>query len=158
MWSTDYRGPILIHASKQIDVPGNNLFPAETNICRLQNDLGCVIGSAFLYNCTQKQRSDWHEEGLFGWYLADAVRLATHIPITGQLRLFEVKIEQMANVALCHRCKANLPGSISGLCGCCAWWLQTQSEKLKPEIAREHHAYREYLINRSIANAEGKTV
>jgi hypothetical protein len=85
-WSTQHRGLILIHASKRICKYGQQLhgLPRPT-AC------GAIIGVARLVDCRQYPRkSKWHEEGMWGWYLEQAMLIGKPIPCRGQLRLFEV--------------------------------------------------------------------
>ncbi|MEK7794267.1 MAG: ASCH domain-containing protein [Candidatus Hydrogenedentota bacterium] len=86
-WSTDYRGPLLIHAGQKIDEKALVQF-AQRGI-RFRLATGAIIGAATLIDCTAERRSDWHQEGKIGWYVADAKLFEAPIPLAGKLRLFD---------------------------------------------------------------------
>lgn len=96
-WSTDYRGPLLIHAAKTFgraereDAEIMNLDPT------FDYPLGYLIGLVGLAGCRMHNSdiddvlSPWHNPGCYGLYLAGPPRpLAEPIPYKGQLGLFEV--------------------------------------------------------------------
>lgn len=114
-WSTDYRGPLAIHAGKSRkwlelaeDGDGNEL---EVDIYGLRPGelvYGAVIGIAELIDCVPIDRRyvrdgwpDWlqrkypwlpkheHAEGPYGWILENARRLVTPIPARGQQGMWQ---------------------------------------------------------------------
>jgi hypothetical protein len=96
-WKTDYRGRILIHASKY---PDDNLFqimsryrvtPTEDEIRRLLKTCGCIIGSVELVDCVKNSKSRWAEPGMWHWVLRDPIPLENPIPVRGSLGLWEYK-------------------------------------------------------------------
>jgi len=63
-WPTRYRGPFLVHASRNIDVEGcrrHGLQPADL-------DMGGVVGIAEIVDCVTAHSSRWFE-GPFGFVL-----------------------------------------------------------------------------------------
>jgi hypothetical protein len=93
-WKTDYRGRILIHASKNVSA-----YYYSGISCRLQTaDLpsyeeikkycGCIFGSVELADCVQGYNSPWAELGLWHWVLKDP-KPCQPIPVKGSLGLWE---------------------------------------------------------------------
>lgn len=156
-WSTDYRGPILIHAGKRIDPRGANGFVTEAKRCLRENRLGVIVGSAFLFHCSTVCRSPWHEEMMWGWYLADPVPLPVPIPWPGQLSLFDIDVRATdPPIRLCPRCSSNLPLVGDTLCGACRWYVTKYTDRFSPEPAQERRLYQEQLREQFIAACEGK--
>lgn len=94
-WSTDYRGPFLIHAGQKVDEEALLRY-AQRGI-RFRLTTGAIIGAATLIDCSAEHRSDWHQTGKIGWYVTDAKLFAAPIPLAGQLRLFDVDDAVVAN-------------------------------------------------------------
>lgn len=103
-WTTRYRGPLLLHASKMVDraaFDGANLFtPTFYKMTdRLETvyampkrkgdyPTGGIIGIATLVDVVKQSESPWFV-GPYGLMLADA-RLLPFVPYRGQLGLFGV--------------------------------------------------------------------
>lgn len=105
-WLTNYRGRVLIHASKwwnedqvQNDL-GEALYVMEQNSSKLTTrpelDLpamracgGCIVGSVEIVDCVQSSRSPWLF-GTHGLQLANPIAFAQPIPCTGSRKFFEV--------------------------------------------------------------------
>jgi hypothetical protein len=85
-WQTDYRGPLLIHASKGYDLYG----PKTPGFTPTDYPRGAIIGKVDLIDILITRCSQWHEDGLYGWYFKNPVRFAKPIPWVGQLRVYEV--------------------------------------------------------------------
>jgi hypothetical protein len=89
-WRTSWRGPLLIHASKEIDEDGfdaaENLLGAK--IARGPLVLGAVIGVVTLVDIVESSGSPWFT-GPYGWRLDDARLLAEPVPCSGRLMLWE---------------------------------------------------------------------
>lgn len=109
IWSTAYRGPLLIHAGKSLkwmrDGDGE-LFPTMT--------FGALVGRCIvvdIVNLAQHRKrtlfredglhqwllSDVHASGPFCWILENAERFAVPIEMIGKMGLFEVD-EQILTV------------------------------------------------------------
>jgi len=101
-WSTDYRGPIAIHAAKTLDMAG-----APKGLCRAglgaqwfdACPLGAVVAVARLTSCHRAEqveadltRADRaagnYTPGRYAWRLTDVRALGEPIPLTGRQGLF----------------------------------------------------------------------
>ena len=89
VWRTDYREPLLIHASRTYDKMGE-LWVRKTfpHISIPSLDLGCIIGRVNLTSCVKSFSSPWAEEGLWHWVLTDPVLFKHPIPCRGHLGLW----------------------------------------------------------------------
>ena len=89
-----YRGPLLIHASLQIDSAPTTGPPAK----RLQSvtagpmPTGAIIGVVRLLDVVENSRSKWAEPDKWHWLLAEPQLLAEPITCAGKLGIFEVEI------------------------------------------------------------------
>lgn len=103
-WSTDYRGPLIIHSSKTfikeeyykaadfiyqiskitVPEPEDLDFGGVVGVCDLTN----IIASDFTEN---SWKSPWKESFSFGWQLKNPKKLKFR-PLKGGLRLFNVDI------------------------------------------------------------------
>jgi hypothetical protein len=80
-WSTDYRGPLLIHAAQK--------FVSGTDYEHLRGSVahGVILGTVDLYDC----KPSWYSvTGEFYWKLRNPRRFAHPIPYRGQQHLFNV--------------------------------------------------------------------
>lgn len=101
-WETDYRGPLLIHAGKEVDKDyfiGDEIyfdffeqFGSEVvdALPRYKRDyaLGSIVGQADLVDVVQESESQWFC-GTYGFVLGNA-RPIGPIPYRGALKLFDV--------------------------------------------------------------------
>lgn len=91
-WATKRRGPVLIHASKQIDAAGYNwvlesgLVPSDTLPTEFQ--CGGIVGVATIADCVTESDSPWFF-GKYGFVLTDAKPLPFQ-PLRGALGFFKV--------------------------------------------------------------------
>lgn len=91
-WSTTFRGRILVHAGKRMDVEGemwlrNNMpwvFDKTMIFAR-----GGIVGEVEITGCVQESTSQWFN-GPFGFQLADGKPLPFR-PLRGKLGFFEVE-------------------------------------------------------------------
>lgn len=81
-WSTNHRGPLLIHASKSTAEPGHKGLP-----------LGCIVGLVEVTHVFC--RGDY-----YAWILKNPVRFKTPVPFTGKVGLFLVPWSLVADVEL----------------------------------------------------------
>lgn len=94
-WWTQYRGPLLIHASRKIDEDA--MIGFELTACRkVLNKMnksgmqtGGIIGKVYLVDIVENYPSPWAEPGMKHWILANAEPLPFY-PCRGELGLFEV--------------------------------------------------------------------
>jgi ASCH domain len=87
-WSTNYRGPMLIHASKKPDADAVARLTAEGY--EIPNDLqtGGIVGVVDVIDCVQNHPSRWAVDGEWHWVLANA-RPLPFKPCNGRLGLFD---------------------------------------------------------------------
>jgi len=102
-WRTDYRGRILIHASKK--VPSNyqaiiddviHSMPVGKISKNNWNEIakkwcGFIVGSVELVDCVKNYKSPWAEPDIWHWILKNPVLFKEPIPARGQLGLWEYK-------------------------------------------------------------------
>ncbi|MGE0444533.1 MAG: ASCH domain-containing protein [Vicinamibacterales bacterium] len=107
-WTTDYRGRVLIHASKALPreaarLAAMPLFREALGCSPEALPLGAVVASARIVNVlpthwirdlsAREQLFGDYTAGRFGWYIADVVRLPEPIKWTGRLGLWTVPPE-----------------------------------------------------------------
>lgn len=87
---TNHRGPLLIHAAKQIDVGGfHSLW--ELGIYRKLPDeltLGALVGQVEVVDCVTNDESRWAEPGAWHWILDRPKEFNTPLSCKGSLGLF----------------------------------------------------------------------
>jgi hypothetical protein len=108
-WLTRYRGPLLIHASKQLD--SVDLYQAQTlietinrrggNPIRSLSELprGGIIGIVDLVDVVRDYASHCAVEGLYHWVLRNPRRIP-FTPMSGRLGLFRVEVKEAFDGAL----------------------------------------------------------
>ena len=78
-WRTNYRGPLLIHASSTIsDFTLENLATIyKKHGVRVPEvlDTGGIVGVVDVVDCVKGHPSKWKSKGLWGWVLANPRRL-----------------------------------------------------------------------------------
>ena len=97
-WQTKFRGRILIHAAKSI-VPVEDLlaYPLPAlrreipNFSEIRNYMtGTIIGSVEIVDCVKNHPSEWAEEDVWNWVLANPIQYETPIfNVPGKLSLWE---------------------------------------------------------------------
>jgi len=97
-WSTQYRGKLIIHASKTIDEIGSKRFPMDNQ------SLGALIGEVDLIDVKPFTVELWSEladshldinpyiPGLFAWFISNPVPFDKPIPYSGKQGLFDVEL------------------------------------------------------------------
>jgi hypothetical protein len=85
-WETRYRGPLLIHASRSMDI----YAPRDIRLLGINwfDYNGYIIGKVNLTDCIRGSKSRWAESGLWHWVLEDP-RPCKPIPAKGSLGLWE---------------------------------------------------------------------
>jgi len=116
-WATEYRGPLVIHASKkvsreQIEICHRDPFRSALRACGIDRwqdfKLGAAIGTVTLVDCRRIESdadvpSDddpeyWfgnYAPGRFGWILKRPEVFATAIALRGRQGLFDVAPEEI---------------------------------------------------------------
>jgi hypothetical protein len=79
-WATNYRGPVLIHASKRLAMNSGTTYPR-----------GGIVGIAEIVDCVSAHPSKWFE-GPFAFVLERRQALP-FVPWVGQQGLFTAPIE-----------------------------------------------------------------
>lgn len=104
-WSTNYRGPVLIHASKWwrtievledmswgrplVERCGFRNFTAEADVRPYG---GCIVGMVDIVGCVSASDSPWFF-GEYGFQLANPVAFREPIPCKGALGFFTVPLD-----------------------------------------------------------------
>ncbi len=110
-WSTNYRGRVLLHASKWWSMSGvaedgetvGELYrlaggqPCDHgHTYRMMRDVGgCIVGSVEIIDCVAASDSPWFF-GKFGFVLANPIIFAQPIPCKGALGFFDPGITHPA--------------------------------------------------------------
>ena len=81
---TNFRGTILIHASKTVD----KYAMQQIGICADAMRCGGIIGSGEIVDCGQNIDSDWYEQGGYGWMLRNAIDFKHCLHCQGKLAFF----------------------------------------------------------------------
>lgn len=91
---SNYRGPLLIHASLKIDMAGYDFIKKNfPSVLRCENhERGCIIGKVDMVDCMADHPSKWFA-GPFGYVFKNPVLFKTPIPYKGQLGIFNVPDE-----------------------------------------------------------------
>lgn len=95
-WPSNYRGPLLIHASKKFDNDGW-MYLCSTPAFRDDVDrymkethsFGSIIGKVDMVDCVTEHPSKWFF-GHFGHVYANPVKFPDPIPYKGKLGIFDV--------------------------------------------------------------------
>jgi predicted transcriptional regulator len=99
-WNTRFRGKFLVHASKTINKEACKLYNLDVS----SFITGVIVGTAILSNVKVYQSknefvADQNRHfamstfsGKYGFMISDAKRLATPIPLKGQLGFFDISI------------------------------------------------------------------
>jgi hypothetical protein len=102
-WSTDYRGPLLIHAAKRWEAEQREFAAVEQNLARLplRIPLGAIVAAARLVDVkpTEELIGDIgalerlygdYSPGRFGWVLEEVRAFVEPIPFRGSQGFFMV--------------------------------------------------------------------
>ncbi len=80
---------MLIHASQtQNDPELFHDFDVSLDVPR-----GAIVGVVNVVDCSLEPRSQWHEEGQYGWYLEGARRFLAPISYKGAVGIMKVALE-----------------------------------------------------------------
>jgi hypothetical protein len=90
-WSTDYRGPVLIHAGQRPARKSIEQIEAERHVTidRAALQYGGFVGCAEIYDVVTHHPSLWFLPGHFGFLFRNA-RVTPFLAWPGRLNLFEV--------------------------------------------------------------------
>lgn len=92
-WSTNYRGPLLIHAGLTVDREDAEFFEHQSAELGLEwpdpLPTGCIIGIVDLVDVVTEHASEWFD-GPYGWVLANPRCAVDPLPYKGRLGLYDV--------------------------------------------------------------------
>jgi|SRR5579862_1472300 len=91
-WRTNYRGPLLIHASRTVDRDACRDYGLDPDSL----PTGVILGVVTVANCTEPEkpcRSKWAKSGLYHWLLTDPRLLRRPVPVTGRVGFFKVSLD-----------------------------------------------------------------
>jgi len=110
-WSTGHRGPLLIHASRSVDLEPDRtskhncyqndwenlryslaalgIVNLPENIARLNINPGHILGTVNLTGCIKNSCSIWADRGQYHWLLSNPVPFSASYPTRGQLGIFD---------------------------------------------------------------------
>lgn len=113
-WYTSYRGPLLIHASRTVDLEKDNCHPyncyqrawgnlvhllASTGVQGLPHlfsdidiNPGHLLGFVWLDGCTKNYPSPWAFTGNYHWVLWNPILFKSSFPCRGKLGLYDTVI------------------------------------------------------------------
>ena len=86
-WPTRFRGPVLIHAGKKLDVESLNYVHGYPNQPR-EFERGGIVGIAEIVDCVTGSNSPWWS-GPYGFVIRNA-RPLPFVPMRGALGFFDV--------------------------------------------------------------------
>ena len=93
VWSTSYRGPLLIHAG--VAYRSDAVMPRGVQAPDKQDlTFGAILGVVDLVDVVEKSRSRWFE-GDYGSVLRNPRMLSRPVPCKGQLRLWNPTAAQL---------------------------------------------------------------
>ena len=92
-WRTNYRGPLLIHARKNLDCEACSRFNSLAGRAPSEEFVtGAIIGIVDLTDVMADSERKWADADSWNWLLANARLLAKPIPCAGKTGIFEVEI------------------------------------------------------------------
>jgi hypothetical protein len=99
-WYTDYRGELLIHASKKPAPNYRDIIEYYITCPHLLNKnwdeikktwCGCIVGSVELIDCVHNSKSEWADQSPWHWVLSKPKLFKKPIPAKGSLGIWEYK-------------------------------------------------------------------
>jgi hypothetical protein len=103
---SNYKGPLLIHASKKFDALWTEGLPPELaiiakehlrSVCTFPTKLprGCIIGLVIQTGCANpgEKVNTWHGDWAFGLLMQDAVKFERPIPHMGRQGMFRADVQ-----------------------------------------------------------------
>ncbi len=99
-WPTKYRGPLLIHASKNYDRQAEEWLARNFPRIELSSPLygGMIIGKVNVVDCVTASKSRWFF-GPYGFVLKNPIEFERPIPFKGRLGIFEVPDKLLGRLA-----------------------------------------------------------
>ena len=99
-WSTNYRGPVLVHASLRADAITPDEVERRFGV-RLSSELplGAVVGVTEIVDCVRPHPSKWYAPGCYGFVLANS-RPLSFVKWKGSLSLRNAPRELLTELDL----------------------------------------------------------
>ncbi len=94
-WSTAYRGPVALHASRRVD-PAGVRWAHQVGLDLRALPRGVILGAMTLHEVTREYVSPWAQPGAWHWVMRDRVPLLNPIPWSGVLKLVDIPPEVTA--------------------------------------------------------------
>lgn len=89
VWSTDFRGRLLIHAARRPDRRGAGALESAGIIVPAEELAGGVIvGSVYVADCIRDSRSPWARAGVWNWLLENPEPATAVVTFRGREKLF----------------------------------------------------------------------
>jgi hypothetical protein len=91
-WRINWRGKLLIHASKTWDQQGYDFLSDSMDEyvpSKEQHVFGAIVGTVELIDCVSEHHSKWFF-GDYGFVLEDPKQFTTPLPWPGKLGIFDV--------------------------------------------------------------------
>jgi hypothetical protein len=102
VWSTQWRGTLLIHAGSEIDIPALALDAVRQTLDddhELVRGAVVAIGDLAGIHADDGPCTPWSQEGRFHWQLARVQRLTTPVPARGAQRLWKPTPKLLRKIA-----------------------------------------------------------
>lgn len=102
-WRTNYRGKVLIHASKNFDHAGYNKLERIAKLMgyklpdkeELMKQAGGFCGAVDIIGCRKNIKNNiWKEDDSYGWVL-DNPNSLNFVPFKGKLSFFKVELTHL---------------------------------------------------------------
>ena len=94
-WKSSYRGPLLIHAGKNMDMEAYNWLKSDVGVKKVVRGSiflrGGIIGKVNMIDCVEAYESEWFE-GPYGFVFEKPEKIKLY-PVNGKLSFFDVDWE-----------------------------------------------------------------
>ncbi|WP_105973629.1 ASCH domain-containing protein [Streptomyces geranii] len=101
VWTTRWRGTLLIHAGSEVDLQALTLDAVRETLDGYELVRGAVVAIADLtgIHADDGACTPWSQEGCFHWELAQVQRLTTPVPARGAQRLWKPTQKLLREIA-----------------------------------------------------------
>lgn len=107
-WRTNYRGKVIVHASKHFDHAGYDKLVKASKMLgfkipdkeELKKQSGGFVGMVDIVGCRKNIKNNfWKDADSYGWVLANPIKL-NFVPYRGKLSLFKVELTNILKTQL----------------------------------------------------------
>ena len=91
-WSTNHRGPVLVHTGKRQDVPARAWIESKGLVVPEDLLTGGIVGVVDIVDVVEDHPSRWAMAGHFHWVLENP-RPLPFVELTGKLGIWETGLE-----------------------------------------------------------------